>query len=149
MHYKIKTKLGIPKKEVRALTASKEDYLKIIYQEGGEHRLVSNKTIAMKLSVSPASVTEMIGKLKQEALIEYVPYKGSMLTDKGKEWCMKIIRAHRIWEVFLTEYLGYTLKEAHEDANLLEHIASDRIIERLNEFLRRPSHSPNGKSIPS
>ncbi len=130
------------------MTQNKEDYLKIIYKLGGAEELVSNKLIAESLKIAPASVTEMLGKLKREGLIYYEPYKGSRLTSKGIRAAISLVRGHRLWEVFLMRHLGYSWSEAHEDAELLEHITPPRLVERLDIFLNYPAYCPHGNAIP-
>ena len=88
------------------MTPNKEDYLKALYKLGGAEELVGNKEIAVHLNVAPASVSEMLGKLSREELIEYVPYKGSRLTNKGLQIALALVRGHRLWEVFLIRHLG-------------------------------------------
>ena len=130
------------------MTPNKEDFLKAIYRLGGETQMVSNKQFAEELKITPASVTEMLIKLDSEKLVDYTPYKGSLMTPDGMEKTLSLVRGHRLWEVFLKEKLGYTWSEAHEEAHLLEHISSDRLVERLDEFLGNPEHCPHGNTIP-
>lgn len=130
------------------MTPNKEDYLKAIYNFGGMEKPVNNKQIAKALEIAPASVTEMLGKLKREGLIHYEPYKGSRLTAEGMEAAIVLVRGHRLWEVFLMRHLGYSWSEAHEDAELLEHITPSRLTERLDKFLNYPEYCPHGSIIP-
>ena len=130
------------------MNSSREDYLKIIYEEGGLKNPVSNKTIAKKLNIAAASVSEMLSKLQDSQLIEYTAYKGSILTEKGLNVCFNLVRSHRLWEVFLMNHLQYTWREAHEEAHLLEHIAPKRMIDRLDAFLNFPESCPHGEHIP-
>lgn len=130
------------------MTPNKEDYLKAVYKLGGLNNLVSNKQIAEALQISPASVTEMLGKMKKEGLIHYEPYKGSRLTGRGVSAAISLVRGHRLWEVFLMRHLGYSWSEAHEDAELLEHITPPRLISRLDNFLNFPAYCPHGSAIP-
>lgn len=130
------------------MTPNKEDYLKEIYKLGGMEKQVSNKQIAESLQIAPASVTEMLGKLKREGLIHYEPYKGSRLTDAGMRIAITLVRGHRLWEVFLMRHLGYSWSEAHEDAELLEHITPSRLTARLDQFLNYPAYCPHGSAIP-
>lgn len=130
------------------MTPNKEDYLKAIYKLGGLEKLVGNKQIAEALQIAPASVTEMLGKLRREGLIEYQPYKGSLLTDEGMRAAISLVRGHRLWEVFLMRHLGYSWSEAHEDAELLEHITPARLTARLDQFLNYPAYCPHGSAIP-
>ncbi len=130
------------------MTPNKEDYLKTIYKLGGMEELVNNKQIAETLQIAPASVTEMLGKLKREGLIHYEPYKGSRLTAEGMSAAISLVRGHRLWEVFLMRHLGYSWSEAHEDAELLEHITPSRLTSRLDKFLNYPAYCPHGSAIP-
>ena len=130
------------------MTSNKEDYLKIIYDAGGFDTYVSNKVISEKLGIAPASVSEMLAKLQHEGLIEYRAYHGSKLSQKGLASCIDVVRGHKLWEVFLVRHLGYTLWEAHEEAHLLEHIASERMLQRLDNFLEHPKTCPHGSLIP-
>ncbi|MGF7143902.1 DtxR family Mn-dependent transcriptional regulator [Anaerotaenia torta] len=130
------------------MTPNKEDYLKAIYKLGGMEELVSNKQIAEALQIAPASVTEMLGKLNREGFIYYEPYKGSRLTTEGISAAISLVRGHRLWEVFLMRHLGYSWSEAHEDAELLEHITPSRLTARLDKFLNYPMYCPHGSAIP-
>lgn len=130
------------------MTPNKEDYLKAIYKLGGQERMVTNKQIAETLQIAPASVTEMLQKMKREGLLHYAPYKGSRLTDEGMHAAISLVRGHRLWEVFLMRHLGYSWSEAHEDAELLEHTTPPRLITRLDQFLNYPAYCPHGSAIP-
>ncbi len=127
---------------------NKEDYLKIIYEEGGLEQTVSNKVIAEKLGIAPASVSEMLAKLSAQGLVNYQAYRGTRLTEEGLAACMDVVRSHRLWEVFLIRHLGYSWRESHEDAHLLEHVSSARMLERLDAFLNYPQTCPHGSLIP-
>ncbi|SFH75867.1 metal-dependent transcriptional regulator [Pisciglobus halotolerans] len=131
------------------MTPSKEDYLKTIVELGGETRVINNKELVQALNVSAASVTDMNAKLLKENLITHVPYRGVQVTQKGLRTANQLIRKHRLWEVFLSEKLGYDWNEVHEDADRLEHASSDLLIKRLNEFLGEPTHDPHGGLIPN
>ena len=130
------------------MTSNKEDYLKIIYEEGGLQKAVANKVIAEKLGIAAASVSEMLTKLEKQGLVHYQPYKGAKLTDEGLSMVIDVVRSHRLWEVFLIRHLGYTWREAHEDAHLLEHATPKRMIDRLDMFLNHPQTCPHGSKIP-
>ena len=130
------------------MTHNKEDYLKALFHYGGGDELVSNKQIADALQIAPASVTEMLVKLQRDELIYYEPYKGSRLTPRGMEFATSLVRGHRLWEVFLSRHLGYSWSEAHEDAELLEHITPPRLTARLDEYLNYPDYCPHGNAIP-
>lgn len=139
--------LGLPKINLR-MNKNKEDYLKALYQLGGQGEPVANKQIALRLQIAPASVTEMLARLGREGLIDYVPYKGSRLTDEGMRHCIDLVRSHRLWEVFLIRHLGYSWSEAHEEAHLLEHATPLRLTDRLERFLGFPEQCPHGETIP-
>lgn len=130
------------------MTPNKEDYLKEIYKLGGAEGLVSNKQIAHVLKVAPSSVSEMLGKLSREGLLQYEAYRGSQLTQQGLQIAISLLRGHRLWEVFLIRHLGYSWSEAHEDAELLEHITPLRLTCRLDKFLNHPAYCPHGNAIP-
>lgn len=130
------------------MTPNKEDYLKELYKLGGSCQLVSNKQMSQILKVAPASVSEMLTKLSQEGLLTIQPYKGSILTQKGEQIAVSLLRGHRLWEVFLISHLGYSWSEAHEDAELLEHISPLRLTDRLDRFLNYPEYCPHGSIIP-
>ncbi|GAB2488400.1 metal-dependent transcriptional regulator [Alkalibacterium psychrotolerans] len=131
------------------MTPNKEDFIKAIYELGGHETVISNKALVKALSISAASVTEMNTRLLKEELITHLPYQGVQLTDKGLRIANQLIRKHRIWEVFLAEKLGYDWNEVHKDADLLEHVSSDFLIERLNVFLGEPTFDPHGGVIPN
>ncbi len=130
------------------MTPNKEDYLKELYKLGGSNQLISNKEMSQVLKVAPASVTEMLNKLSQDGLLINKPYKGSRLTEDGIKIAISLLRGHRLWEVFLIRHLGYTWSEAHEDAELLEHITPSRLADRLDRFLNYPEYCPHGSIIP-
>lgn len=130
------------------MTPNKEDYLKIIFEVGGTHKKVSNKDIVSGLNVSPASVSEMMTKLLKEGYITHTPYQGVQLTESGIKEASVLIRKHRVWEVFLVEKLGYSWSEVHEEAELLEHVTSSNLVDRLEAFLDFPATCPHGDMIP-
>ena len=99
----------------------------------------STSALAVRLSVAPASVTGMIQKLHRDGLVEYAPYRGVVLTAAGQEAALRLLRRHRLWELFLTEVLGLPWDEVHVEAHRLEHATSDRVAERLAAFLRQPA----------
>ena len=130
-------------------TRTEENYLKAIY--GLESKLgksVSTNELANKLDTKASSVTDMIKKLGKKKLVSYEKYQGVALTSRGKGIAITIIRNHRIWEVFLVEKLGYKWDEVHEIAEQLEHIKSEELVDRLDDFLGHPSFDPHGDPIP-
>jgi len=129
------------------MTISEQDYLKAIYEQGGANTLVSNKTLSEALGLSPPSVSEMIKRLTSSEYIEYEPYKGIKLTDKGIEKALQVIRRHQLWELWLTKELGYPLHMVHEEAERLEHVMSEELEKRLFEHLGSPTHGAMGERI--
>ncbi|WEV60599.1 metal-dependent transcriptional regulator [Streptococcaceae bacterium ESL0729] len=127
--------------------ANQEDYLKAIYQNGGLNNHVSNKVLSQKLKVSPPSVSEMLLKLAEKGYISYTPYKGAILSDKGAYDTARIINNHRIFERFLYDKLGYSLREVHDLAEELEHVKDPDFFYRLYNFLGQPTTCPHGSLI--
>ena len=130
------------------MTPNREDYLKLIFELGGDEVKVNNKQIVSGLDVSAASVSEMISKLVKEDLVEHSPYQGVQLTEKGLKKASTLIRKHRIWEVFLVEHLNYTWNDVHEEAEVLEHVTSQTLVNRLADYLNHPEFCPHGGVIP-
>jgi DtxR family Mn-dependent transcriptional regulator len=126
-----------------------EDYLKSIYklQEGGGK--VSTSSLSERLGVSAPSVTEMIKKLADEGILTYAPYKGVELTTEGRKKALKILRRHRLWELFLVKVLNYPWHEIHDEADRLEHFTSEKLERRLDEALGYPRTDPHGDVIPT
>lgn len=129
------------------MTGNREDYIKAIYELGGELDRISTKNIALALNISPPSVSEMIKKLVYEGVIEYKIYRGVKLTRYGVTEAIKIKKRHILWEVFLVEKLGYSWEDVHEEAELLEHITSDKLEERLERYLGYPEICPHGTPL--
>ena len=132
------------------LSYAEENYLKAILKlSGSPDGTVSTNAIAAQLETSAASVTDMLKKLSDKELITYQRYKGALLTEEGQRVATMLVRKHRLWEVFLVQSLGMTWDEVHEIAEELEHIQSDRLIDRLDTFLGRPKFDPHGDPIPN
>lgn len=131
------------------LSQSEENYLKAIYSISlNTDNSVSTNNIAEKLKTKASSVTDMIKKLSEKKLVDYKKYKGTRLTSNGKKIAVKIVRKHRLWEVFLVQKLDYKWDEVHDIAEQLEHIKSDSLTNKLEEFLNFPSYDPHGDPIP-
>ena len=131
------------------LTQSEENYLKSIYNLAVEsNKPTSTNAIADKLNTKAASVTDMLQKLANKGLASYYKYKGVRLTKTGDKEALKIIRKHRLWEVFLVKELNFNWDQVHEVAEQLEHIKSPMLIERLDEYLEQPKFDPHGDPIP-
>jgi DtxR family Mn-dependent transcriptional regulator len=131
------------------LSSSEENYLKVIYKLAERESVpVSTNAIAEQLTTTPASVSDMIRKLNDKGLLHYARYKGVRLSDEGKKVARNLIRKHRLWEVFLVQTLGMRWDEIHEIAEQLEHINSNLLVQRLDEFLGFPKTDPHGDFIP-
>src|SRR5918997_1500742 len=131
-----------------SFSSSVGDYVKAVWDLEGMGA-ASTKDVAARLSISPASVTNMFARLQEMGLVEYERYRGATLTDRGREEALRLIRRHRLIETFLVEHLGYDWQEVHGEAERLEHAVSDGFTERLAEFLGHPDHDPHGDRIPS
>lgn len=128
---------------------SEENYLKAIYSLEREFgNAVSTNLIAEMLKTKASSVTDMIKKLSQKELVNYEKYKGVTLSESGKKIALSIIRKHRLWETFLVNKLNFNWDEVHDIAEQLEHIKSQELVNRLDEFLEFPSNDPHGDPIP-
>ena len=97
---------------------------------------------------SQASVSEMYKRLAEKEFIDYVPYRGGSLSSKGRQLAVSLIRKHRLWEVFLHEKLGFGWEEVHDIAEQLEHVHSQELTKRLDDFLDNPLIDPHGDYIP-
>jgi DtxR family transcriptional regulator, Mn-dependent transcriptional regulator len=124
--------------------------LKAVWElAAGSGGAASTKDVAARLSVSPASVSNMFARLQEMGLVSYERYRGATLTEKGRGEALRLVRRHRLIETFLLEHLGYDWQEVHEEAERLEHAVSDEFTERLAELLGHPDHDPHGDFIPS
>ena len=128
---------------------SEEDYLKAVYHLQKESKSVSTNAIASYLDMKPSSVSDMLKKLADKKYINYLKYNGTSLTKKGKTIALKIIRKHRLWETFLVNKLGFDWAKVHSIAEQLEHINSEELIDKLDEFLNFPKYDPHGDPIPA
>ncbi len=128
---------------------TEENYLKAIYHlSEGNMMAVSTNQIAEMTNTKAASVTDMLKKLSEKKLINYIKYQGVTLTDSGVNAAVNIVRKHRLWEFFLVEKLGFKWDEVHDIAEELEHINSETLINRLDDFLGNPAADPHGDPIP-
>ncbi len=134
--------------QANPLSVSTGDYIKAIWTIAGDGA-ASTKDISGQLSVAPASVTNMLGRLRTMGFVEYERYHGASLTERGHEEALRLVRRHRLIETFLLEHLGYTWEEVHGEAEKLEHAVSDAFTERLADFLGHPDHDPHGDPIPT
>lgn len=132
------------------LSSTEENYLKAIFKIAErEQRSVSTTAVANRLDTTPASVTDMMKRLSDKGLVNYVPYKGVTLSPQGNKTATTLIRKHRLWEVFLVKKLKFNWDEVHEIAEQLEHINSEELIARLDNFLDYPKFDPHGDPIPN
>jgi DtxR family transcriptional regulator, Mn-dependent transcriptional regulator len=129
-------------------SSSEENYIKSIFHLQQKDGTVTTNELANVLKTKPASVTDMMKKLKVKKMVHYEPYQGFRLTSEGTKVAIEIIRRHRLWEFFLAEKLKFTWDEVHEVAEQLEHITNKKLIEKLDEFLGFPKLDPHGDPIP-
>jgi DtxR family Mn-dependent transcriptional regulator len=132
-----------------SLSQSVEDYLKAIYVLQTEGNGASTNNIAEALSVSSASVTNMLKKLSKLKLINHKSYRGAELTKAGEKIALEVIRHHRLLELYLKEVMGYSWDEVHDEAENLEHHISEQFEDKIAELLNHPTHDPHGDPIPT
>lgn len=132
------------------ISHTEENYLKAIFKIAEkEKKSAGTNAISKQMSTTAASVTDMIKRLSEKELIHYKPYHGVSLTSEGNRIATKLIRKHRLWEVFLVDKLSFGWDEVHDIAEELEHIQSDKLIEKLDKFLNFPKFDPHGDPIPN
>jgi DtxR family Mn-dependent transcriptional regulator len=132
------------------LSFSEENYLKSIYYlEQLQPKGVSTNAIAKKMKTKASSVTDMLHKLSDKKLVVYKKYRGVQLSKNGEKTAALIIRKHRLWECFLVEKLNFSWDEVHEIAEQLEHIQSEALTDKLDQFLGFPTIDPHGDPIPN
>lgn len=126
-----------------------QDYLKAIWsaQEWGGEPMTATE-LANRFGTTKANVTEVLKRLDELGLIVRVPYRPPVLTPAGEKVALSMVRRHRLLETFLVESLGYSWDEVHDEAEILEHAASDRLVDRIDAFLGRPQADPHGDPIP-
>jgi DtxR family Mn-dependent transcriptional regulator len=129
-------------------STSEENYIKAIFHLQRGQNTVNTNALAEKLNTKPASVTDMMKKLKAKRLLHYQPYQGFRLSNDGKKVALDIIRRHRLWEYFLAEKLKFKWDEVHVVAEDLEHVSSKKLIDKLDEYLGFPKFDPHGDPIP-
>src|SRR6266480_7252427 len=130
-----------------------ENYLKAIHQGQwaltGDERLVPMGQVASALGVAPGTATTMVKALAESGLADYEPYSGVRLSPAGEKLAGLVLRRHRLVELFLVQVMGMSWAEVHDEAEQLEHVVSERLIERIDEMLGHPTHDPHGDPIPS
>jgi DtxR family transcriptional regulator, Mn-dependent transcriptional regulator len=135
-------------KERSGTSQSVEDFLKTVYTLQQSMERVSTNALADALNITAPSVTDMAQRLVEEGTIDYRKYKGIRLTNEGEQVALKILRRHRLIELYLVQGLGYELHEVHDEAEALEHTVSDRFIEAIAVKLEHPEFDPHGDPIP-
>ena len=131
------------------LTASAEDYLKAIYHIERGGGAATTADIAQRLGVAAPSVSGMVRRLADQGLLAHEPYRGVTLTDAGRRAALRTIRRHRLIETYLTQALGYSWDRVHDEAERLEHAASDELVDRMAAALGEPAVDPHGAPIPT
>lgn len=132
-----------------SLTASAEDYLKAVYEIERRGAAASTNDLAQELRVAPASVSGMVRRLAEQGLLSHEPYRGARLTAAGRRAALRTIRRHRVIESYLVHALGYPWDRVHEEAERLEHAASDELVNRMAEAVGEPAVDPHGAPIPT
>ena len=138
--------LRVRENDMAKIDTGRDDYISAIYELIEKKEIATNKKISEILGVKAASVSEMLKKLVEEGEV-YTENKSILLTETGKMRARALLTKHRLWELFLVEYLGYSWQDVHEDAKALEHVTSNGLKDRLNEFLNKPMHCPHGNEI--
>ena len=132
-----------------SLTASAEDYLKAVYELERRGVAASTNDLAQELRVAPASVSGMVRRLAEQGLLAHEPYRGARLTAAGRLAALRTLRRHRVIESYLVRALGYPWDRVHEEAERLEHAASDELVDRMAEAVGEPAVDPHGAPIPT
>lgn len=132
-------------------TSTVENYLKTLYslEQQAPQRLVALGKLAEAVDVTPGTVTTMVKRLAESGLVDYESHEGARLLPRGKQIAMQVLRRHRLIELFLIEVLGYDWSEVHEEAEVLEHAVSDRLLQKIDDMLGHPAFDPHGAPIPS
>ena len=134
-----------------ALTAPAEDYLKAIYEieRAAPGESVTTTDLAQRLAIAPASVTGMVKRLADQGLIDHERYRGVRLTGRGRLAALRTLRRHRVIEAYLAKALGYAWDRVHDEAERLEHAASDELVDRMAAAIGEPTVDPHGAPIPT
>jgi DtxR family Mn-dependent transcriptional regulator len=134
---------------LEALTAPVEDYLKAIYAIGKGTGAAATNEIAQRLALAPASVSGMVRRLADQGLLAYERYHGVKLTESGRRAALRTLRRHRVIEAYLSQALGYPWDRVHEEAERLEHAASEELVDRMAVTIGEPEVDPHGAPIPT
>lgn len=139
-----------PDDESRDLTTVAQDYLKVIWTaQEWSHEKVSTKLLADRIGVSASTASESIRKLAEQGLVDHEKYGAVTLTDEGRRAALAMVRRHRLMETFLVRELGYRWDEVHDEAEILEHAVSERMLDRIDAKLGHPTRDPHGDPIPA
>lgn len=132
------------------LSHARQDYLKAMFALGGAgaSELIATSQLAARLDVSAPSATNMLRRLAEDRLVVLVPGAGARLSAEGHRQALRIVRRHRILETFLVRVLGLDWAEVHEDAEVLEHHVSDRVLDAIDRLVHHPTEDPHGHPIP-
>lgn len=133
-----------------AISFTEENYLKVIHRlSEATSEDISTNAVAELMQTKAASVSDMLRKLAEKGWVNYQKYQGVRLSPEGEKIALSIVRKHRLWEVFLVDKMGFNWDEVHEIAEQLEHIESDQLIHKLDEYLGFPKTDPHGDPIPN
>jgi len=133
----------------RPASSTVEDYLKAIYgHTEWQEAPITGTQLAARLGLVPSSVTEMVKKLTAQGLVTHAPYGAIALTDAGRAAALRMVRRHRLVETWLVAGFGYSWDEVHDEAEVLEHVLSDRLLDAIDAQLGRPTRDPHGDPIP-
>lgn len=133
---------------MRKATRARQDYVKALYALGGEGTIVTTSSLAARLGVSAPSTTNMMRRLAGDGLVALVPGRGARLSASGRRVALDMVRRHRILEAFLVKVLGFDWSEVHDDAEILEHHVSDRVLQAMDRVAGHPQEDPHGHPIP-
>lgn len=140
-------------KNKKKVTTSKEDYLKAIWslseRRAEQKSEALTRDLAEHLKVSPPAVSRMLKQMERQSLVAHTPYYGVRLTNKGRKVALRIVRRHRLLELFLVKILGYDLQSVHDEAERLEHHISDEFEMKMDALLGFPKKCPHGSPIPN
>ena len=137
------------RRKITGSSQSVEDFLKAVYTLQRDAVRVSTNALADALNISAPAVTDMAQRLVEEGAVDYLKYRGVRLTADGEQIALKMLRRHRLIELYLVQDLGYQLHEVHDEAEALEHSVSDRFIEAIAAKLFHPQYDPHGDPIPT
>lgn len=138
----------VSRRAPRPVTRARQDYVKILFALGGDRAVVSTSAIAVRLGVSAPSATNMLRRLAGDGLVVLAPGTGARLSAPGRRMALDMVRRHRIIETFLVRVLGIDWSKVHEDAEVLEHHVSDRVLDALDRLMGHPVEDPHGHPIP-